>query len=450
MTSMISSWARSLGLAVLLGAPAAEAAPRSLSQEQAVDVALERHPALEAATRAIEVAEARESQTESAWLPRVKAEASYLLMGPVQSLTIDTGLTPPGSTAPIVISREMGSLHNAGFGASVAWRALDFGNRLVRTEAAAALVRAEQAQGEQQRAEIAYAVRAAYLAARFFQEMEATTGRSLEVAKQTERNATLQRSAGLGSDLEVARAKMRAAELDAQHTRAGQERARAEATLRLLLGLGPDAPVALSDDLRRLGMAPLPPRGPSSDSPTQQRLGALAEAAELESERLFWEWWPTIDVVGSVKYQYPKNYFENDAWGGVYSAGAVWTWNVFDGDLVRRQRAEADARAAQLRAQARAADEDAERKLAEARAQQRTAEAAAASAQRTREAAQTYLRAAEASRAAGAGTDLEIDEARDSVDQAELGELKAYFEAALAHASLLLAQGKAKASEQVR
>ena len=431
--------------ATTLVASTARAAPLTLSQEQAVERTLERHPAIEAAARAVDVADARQSEVESAWLPRLKADASYMLIGPLQELTIDTGITPPGQTAPISIQKELGSIHNASVGVTLTWRALDFGVRIVQAQAAEALARAERAQGEAQKAEIAYAVRAAYLGARFFQEMEAVTSGSLTVAEAELRDRTLQRKAGIGSDLDVARIEMRAAELRAQQTRAHQERARAITTLRLLIGADPRTELVLSDDLRKLGTSPVPPVGPTDDSPARQRIAALAEAAELDSDRLWWQYWPTIDLVGNVKYQYPKNYFETDVGGPAYSAGAVWSWNIFDGDLIRRQRVEAEAKAAQLRAQDRAVGEDIERKQAEAEAQVRTAEAATESAASTKAAAETYLRAAKAGLEAGSGTALEVRQASDSVDQAELTALRAYFDAALARAAALLAQGKARA-----
>jgi outer membrane protein TolC len=433
-----------------LGAPGAWAGPLALSQEQAVARALERHPAIEAAARAVDVADARQSEVEAAWLPRLKAEASYMLVGPLQELTIDTGIQPPGSPAPISIQKELGSLHNASGGATLAWRALDFGVRIVQAQAAEALARAERAQGEAQKAEIAYAVRAAYLGARFFHEMESVTSRSLAVAEDELRDRTLQRKAGIGSDLDLARIEMRVAELRAQQTRARQERGRLLTALRLLVGAEPRAELTLSDDLRRLGTASVPGARSTADSPARQRMAALAEAADLEGDRLWWQYWPTVDLVGTVKYQYPKNYFETDTGGMAYSAGAVWSWTIFDGDLIRRQRVGAEAKAAQLRAQDRAIDQDIQRKQAEADAQVATAEAASESAARTKAAAETYLRAAKASLDAGSGTALEVRQATDAVDQAELAALKAYFDAALARAAALLAQGRALAKEEAR
>ena len=148
-------------------------------------------------------------------------------------------------------------------------------------------------------------------------------------------------------------------------------------------------------------------------------------------------------MVGNVRYQYPKNYFEIEG-GLFYMAGIRLTWNVFDGDLLRRQRAELRAKVRQVKSLRQAADEDVRRKLADAAAKRRIAAASAAAARRTRRAAQVYLKAARVSRKAGTGTALEVRKAEEKRDQAQLAEVKAWFESALAWAEQLRAQGVAR------
>ncbi|MBI4701712.1 MAG: TolC family protein [Deltaproteobacteria bacterium] len=436
-------------IAAVLSAPPAEAAV-TLGQEQAVAMGLGRHPAVRAAGHGIEAARARTSQTHTAWLPRVKVEGSYMAIGPVQDMVIDTGIAPPPpfGGAPIIIEKEIGSLHNAAVGVSAAWRAFEAGATAVRTEAAEALERAAEADAEQQRVQIAYAVRAAYLAARFFQELDTTTGASLALARAELREEEARRAAGLGSDLDLARVRMRAAELEARAGQASQERARAQTTLRLLLGLEPGAELRLSDDLKTLAGAPLGPAPRTDAHPLRRTVAALEQAAERDRSLKWRAYWPTLDVVGAVKYQYPKNYFETDQAGPTYSAGAVLTWIAFDGDLLRRQIAESDAKLAELYAKEQAADEEIRRQLADAEAQIRTSETAASAAERTLEAAQIYERAARAALGAGAGTALELRKATDGVDQARLAWLKACFDGALARAAYLRAGGRARIEEE--
>lgn len=73
---------------------------------------------------------------------------------------------------------------------------------------------------------------------------------------QTElKNEEIKRKAGIGNDLDLARAQMRVAKLEAQLGRATEEKKRFHATLRLLLNLKPTAQLTLTDDLKTLGTA---------------------------------------------------------------------------------------------------------------------------------------------------------------------------------------------------
>lgn len=420
-----------------------------LSQRKAVGRALGRHPAIRAVRKAVQAATARVEQTRTAWYPRIKLEASYMLIGPVQKLSVDTGFTIPGEDQPVTIEQEMGSLHNAGAGVSVAWRAYDFGARSVRTDAANALKKAVRAQTQTQRSSIAHAVRMAYLAARFFKEVEKSTRGSLTVAQADRKQKQKLHTAGVGNKLDVARVDMRIAELSSRLAQAVQQRNKALTTLRILLGFPADTQLVLTDGLQQLGTTAVPQNG-RTPHPLRQRLEALHTAAELEHKRLGRTYWPTLDLVGSFKYQYPKNYFESDIWGMQYTAGVVLTWKVFDGDLRRRQRNESEAKIAELAAKREAVDEEIQRKLAAARAKVKIADAGVTAAQKRIRAAKVYLAAARAARKGGTGTGLEVKKARDSLDQAQLSLIKAYFDGAAARAEILHVLGRAKDEKNAR
>jgi len=431
---------------LLAGMPrGAEAQARSsahaLSQDQAVRRAVGRHPAVDASKMASRAAKARVSMAKTGWLPRVKLEGGYMLMGPVQQmrLAVDPGI--PG-VDPIVMENDLGSLHNANVGLTVAWRAFDFGARDVRTAAARALVAASKAETAERAAQIAYATRAAYLAVLFFQEMAGVNARSLKLALAERREHQIRKKAGVGNDLDIARSDIRVAELKSNLARSKQESGRALVTLRILLGLKPGESLRLTDNLKQLGSTPVTSRAKPRLHPSRLRLRALQKASRLEVRRLGRNWWPTIDLVGQVKYQYPKNYFESDTAGLFYSVGVKLSWNIFDGDLIRRQRRQARFKESQVKALARATGEEISRKLSDAGAKVRIAASSAKSARLMLAAAHVYLKAARISKKAGMTTALEVRKAEEKVDQASLGEIKAYFDGALARAAHLLAQGK--------
>jgi len=425
---------------LLLALPASASAQTvSLSQEQAVERAVARHPLIRASDFGARAAEARVKQARTGWLPRIQIQGGYQLVGPQQRLNItqNVDILP----APITISRDIGSLHNAAVGVTVAWRAYDFGARDVLASQAKAAAAAARAEGRERAAQVAYAVRASYLAALFFQEMQAVTQRSLQVAQKEQREERVKKQAGVGNDLDLARIDSRVAELSARVTRARQERQRALTTLRILLGLKPGTRLRLTDSLQRLATAPASPAPDAKRHPTRVRLDALRQAARLELKRQWRSYWPTLDVVGSFKYQYPKNYFETDKGGIAYTAGVMLTWNVFDGDLLRRQRAESRAKIRQVKSLQKANDEDIQRKLADAAAQVHIADASAVAARKMRRAARVYVKAARVSKRAGTGTALEVRKAEEALDNAQLAEVKAWFDGALARANRLQAEG---------
>lgn len=413
----------------------------AVSQEGAVRRAVARSPVVRAARHGASAARARVRQARTAWLPRVKLQGGYQLIGPVSQLSIVQQVDP--MPEPISITRDIGSLHNASVGLSVAWRAYDFGARDVLAKAAEAQAAAARAEGAERAAQVAYATRASYLATLFFEEMARVTRRSLQTARAEQRNERIKKKAGVGNDLDLARIQSRVADLEARLTRARQERARALTTLRILLGLPAGATLQLTDSLERLALAP-PGKGEggSAKHPSLIRLGALRRAARLQLKRQFWSYFPTLDVVGQVKYQYPKNFFETDKAGFAYMAGVLLTWNVFDGDLLRRQRAESRARIRQVESLQRATREEVTRKSADARAKVRIAQASAASARKMVSAADVYVRAARTARAAGTGTALEVRKAADALDGARLALAKAWFDSGLARAEQLLAEGR--------
>jgi len=432
-----------LAAAILALAGQVAAQSTSLSQEQAVTMATQGHPAVEAAAHQVRAAQARTSQTRTAWIPRVKAEAGYMLVAPVQEMVLEQQVELPAPLGPqtLSMSREIGSLHNFSAGVSAGWRVFEMGARLARTDAAEALERAAQAEAEEQAVQIAYAVRSAYQAARFAEEVEAVTRSSLDVAQTELKNEEIKRKAGIGNDLDLARVQMRVAKLEAQLSRATEEMNRFHTTLRLLLGLKPAAQLVLTDDLKTLGTAS--PGGPlrPEQHPAKKKIAAQAAAVEHEHERLWRTYWPTIDIMGTAKYQYPKSAFDNEEGGMIYTAGAMLTWTVFDGDLIRRKRNETEAKLAAVRAGGRAVDIEIARKRNDAEAQMRSAASDVEAADRTLEAAEVYHRAAEASLDAGTGTALEVSQAAEKMDQARLGMLKAYLDSARGRAAYLQAVG---------
>ncbi len=410
----------------------------AVSMEQAVERVLVRHPALAAGRDAVDAAVARTSQTNTVWLPRIALQAGYQFTGPVPSLKIDTGLTPPGATSPLVVEKTLGSHHHASAVLKVAWLAWDFG-RLARADAAEAMEDAARADVLVREVELAAGVRQAYLAARFFAELEASTAASLALARDQAGNIGTALEAGLGRKVDVAAADARVAELEARLVEAQQSRARALGSLRILLGLPATAALSLTDDLASVASTPTP-TGPA----THPQLHAVDErlrALDASDESMALNFWPRLDVVASVGVQFPEHFATDRGLGIPYLLGVNLTWDLFDRLLNNRQRDELGAQRAQAMHLRAAAAEELATAALDAATATRSAAASLAAARRRVEAAQVWLDAARGARDAGAGTVWDVRGAEEAVDQARLGELSARFEAARARVAALQAAG---------
>ncbi|MCB9524523.1 MAG: TolC family protein [Myxococcales bacterium] len=408
-----------------------------LTVDEAVARALARHPATAAAQHGVAAAEARADRVGSAWLPRVSAVGQAVIRGPIPTLTIDTGLTPPGASAPLAIEREIGQRYTASGTLEVAWRALDFGERAAMADAAEAGVAASRADAAARAVELGWAVRQSYAAAAFFQDVVRVSVQAAQTAQKDVADAQARVAAGLGAPVDVAAAQSRLAERQAQLADGQAGVAQAHATLRLLLGLPADAPLTLDDGLEALAAAAPGTPGAAPDA-LKARAGAAAKAAEAQAvDRSFW---PTLDLMGSAGVADPRTFVETEP-GFTWQAGARLTWPLFDGDQRRRHLRQLEAEAQALRAAADAADEGAARARAEADTRTAAAQAQLHTAQARVDAAQTWLTAAQAARDAGAATALDLERARDRLDGARVAVARARFDAARAQADRLKADG---------
>ncbi len=416
-----------------------------LGLEQAAARAVAHSPAVAASADAKRAATARVSQARSAWLPRLRILGSYHFIQPVPELSVDTGITPPGQSKSLSFTNDVGTAQAASITAQLAWRALDFGARSSRVDAASLDSQAAQDDQASRAVDIAWAARRAYLTASFFDATAQVTDASLATARAALQRAHNARKAGLANDVDVARAQTRVAELQRRKTEALQRKAQAIDSLRVLLGLDDDAPVTLRDSLQDSTMSLAV--ADRTQTPEIEALEARRKAVAARVDMVRSGWFPTVDLVVQGSYGYPRTFIETVA-GFSGSAGVQLTWDVFDGGRRSAQIDELQARAAQLADARRAKADEAHSRRREARAGLRIARSSLAAATAQLDAAQIYLRSAHASRQAGLATRLDVRQAEQAVDQARLAQVRARLDAALAHADLLRAEGISVRSNQ--
>ncbi|MEZ4473471.1 MAG: TolC family protein [bacterium] len=425
---------RTTSLPILLALVGAAQAEPALTESAAVEQALARHPALAAASRQVDAAAAGVDRVGSAWLPRLEAVGKVVAQGPTPTLHIDTGLTPPGAPAPLSIEREIGQTVVASVGLEAGWRALDFGARSARAEAAEAGVDVARADARDRAATVAWAVRQSHAAAVFFADVVQTTEGALGIARAGLEDARAAREAGLAASVDVAAVQSRVADLEGRAADARAHLAQAQAALRTQLGLAPGTPLLLEAAEVSLPVA-------SADAPPAvARLQAAAAAKAHERTSVERGFWPTLDLFASGAYADPRTFVETEA-GLTWQVGARATWPIFDGDQRRRQARQIDAEEAAARAGAEAAAEQAALARADAAARLEAAAAAAEAARRRIRAAEVYVTAAKAGEEAGAARHRDVQEAEERLDAARLALAQSHFDAARARADWLLADG---------
>ncbi len=415
-------------LAALAAAP--------LTMQAAVEEALDSAPELSAAAHRRAAAEASIDKADSAYLPRVSVQAQYVARSPKNQLPIELppipGLEPVG---------DIDDVHHFNADLVLGYRLFDL-TRGGRADAAESSAQAARADTEAARAELAYGVRATFLAALYARDVEAIANASLQVARADERRIAMRAEAGVESEVALAQARVRVADLEAQLTRAKNERARYTRQLAILLGR--EAAPELTGDLAALaGAVEIPgvEANPRLAKVRHQREAALS-MAKSSSRGLF----PTIDLFATVGLSYPRAL--QLELGPVYTAGVKLEWLAFDGAMRSAQTRELEENAAALEAMSTATRRQLERRLAEVEAKDATARADLESARRTLDETQIYLRVAKTAVAAGTGTELDVYTAELGVDRAKVAMKKAELELALACAERLFVHGVAIGSQQ--
>lgn len=403
-----------------------------LDIDAAVEAALARAPALKAAAAQEAKAAAQAEVARSAYLPRVDFDAAYLARSPKNALPIE--LPPIPGLEPI---GDVDDVHHVQVGLSAGMRVFDL-SRGYRVDAADAALDAEKAQTLARTADLAYAVRATFLAALYAREVRDVAAASLKVAQEDQKRVELRVQAGVASEVALAQARVRAASLDAQRRRAESELSRARARLSSLLAQDPLPP--LEGDLEALGASGVGEAAELSGHPELRRLAALEAASTAMAKGRSRTLVPTLSVMGSATLMYPRNLVLE--FGPVYQAGVSLAWPIFDGFAREREVDLHEAQAAALARLSEAKREELSRALIDVRAQERTAEAELESAETTLDQTQVYLRVAKAALQSGAGTELDVHTAELGLDQAKMAKKKALFDRARLHAEALRILGR--------
>jgi outer membrane protein TolC len=412
--------------------------------EQAVSLALKRSPEVHAAQHQQQAQQARVDQAQSAYLPRLTLGVSYLAWWPKNELPLDLSFLgdfmqrlapqlPPLPPPPIA---DIDDIHHLQAGLEAGYRLFDlprrFRYRASQLQAVAASTGVEHA-----RVALAFQVRATFLAALFSRDVKAITADSLQLARAHEKQAQLQHEVGTGSQVALAQARVRVAQLNAQLLFTQSEFERYRQQLVSQLGLKTLPP--LQGHLAHLSRCEADKS--LSRSPLLRQLRLSREAAELARRATTHSFWPTLDLFAKGELEYP--HAMKTEWGPRIQGGVRLNWSLFDGGLRGALEDESQAQVDHLAAMSQATQERLRRQLIDLGAKGRTATASLASAKEILAQNEIYLRVAKTALSAGTGTHLEVHQAELALDQTRVDVQKSMLELALVCAETLMVRGLA-------
>lgn len=417
--------------ASLLAADAAGTAgqtPRPLSPTDAVEAALESHPAVGAATARVSAAEEAGDAARAAWLPGAALSASLtrfeepMIVAPFHSLDFSS---PPRFDRSLVQSRL-----------GMQYTLFDGGARSARIRAADAVHEATGFALEGTEMQIVEETLGAYVGVLTAQAVLDASEAQVTALEEEHARASRELAAGTTAELEVLRAAASLQEARAEEATARARLGLAERALARLMGVDPV--LVSADALADVGVG-APPSGVDGEASPQVLeasravVAARARLAEERGGRL-----PSVEAgAGLLDYGTltGEHVFE-------WQAGVQVSWPLFTGGArsaaVRRAAAEVVAAESQLEAArlgvAQAVDA-ARTAVVEAEGR---AEALELAVTQWEEVARIEALALDA----GSGVQRDLLRAQAGLFQARAGHATARYDAVVAHARLARAEGR--------
>ncbi|MBK6846252.1 MAG: TolC family protein [Proteobacteria bacterium] len=412
---------------------------RMLTLQQALQLALERHPDLAQAQAQAQAAAARADQARAPLLPQLSGNASY------QRTTGNFALRPgvvPGDLRGAG-GNSLATFNFFNFGLSASQLVWDFRQTSDRWQAARANAQAAALATRTTRQQLSLALRAAFFAARAQRALVQVAREQLTNQQRHLRQVEGFVEVGTRPPIDRAQARSEVAQARLQLIEAENAYAVAKAQLKQAMGLEDERDFEVADET-------LPPVGGEERALAElldEALGRRPELAGLEQERRSAElsgraargrYWPALTV--STSLTDAGTQLDALAWN--WNAQAGVSWPLYEGGLVPAQRREAQASVAALSAQRTALRQQVRVALEQARLGVRAAKASLEAAREALEFAQQRLGLAEGRYETGAGSILELGDAQVALTQAASQVVQADHALALARAQLLQALGR--------
>jgi outer membrane protein len=390
----------------------------SLTVEQVVQLVLASHPAVQQATAGVAAAEARVTESRSAYYPALAAGGSAMRTAPVPSLSVPNigtfSLTPRVTYAT---------------GLQVHQTVLDFGRR----SAAVALAQARGASAAGTvtlvQSDLAFRAIDAFYAVLFLRQSLDVQNEEIDALQQHLTVSRARASSGAVTDFDVLTTEVRVATAQSQRIDIANQLEQGEIDLRELLGLPAGqglplqgsfalTPVRLAEDsLARLALTQRPEmqlaRDAEASAAVARRLAGLGQRPSLG-----------VDVQAGFRNGFEPNL---DRIEGNWNAGVSVQVPLFDGGRTRGQADEAEANVTAAQEHTRDVTRRVMTDVQQALANLRASRDKLATSELQVEQADTALSLAETRYRAGVITNLEVLDAQTALAQARLLRLRTQY-----------------------
>lgn len=406
-------------------------AGRVLTLDEALAIALETQPQIQARLADYSAARFRVDQAFAPLLPQLTgswtgARRQNVVGSPATAVGGSVARTRTFYTDP---TRATVSLSQLLF---------DFGKNFAATDVAKKNAEVSLEDVELQRQLITQAVKESYTNINFAQRLIRVNQQALERAELNLRSARGFFEVGTRPKSDVTRAEVDVANARVDVIRARNAERVARVALNTAMGIPADTPTQVQDNLTHT---------PVTLERPQLLAEALRQRPEYRQARL------RVDAADASVRQTFRNFFPDITGGGFYGAdradmNEIWelnvalSWSLFDGGgrIARHREAKAALEAAQARV--KAAELDISREVEQAQLTLNETEERIQAAQKAVESAQENFRLAQGRFDAGVGTILELTDAQLALTQAQNTEAQALADFRIALARLERALGR--------
>jgi outer membrane protein len=416
-----------------------EGASVTLTVDQAIARALANQPLIQQAQAAVEAARARVGQANSAYFPRIGANASYARVEPDQSIAF------PGlgnfSLIPVnVLDFDIG-LNQVVY---------QFGRRGIQVKLAESGLSAAQIGVEQIKTSLAFQAAQGFYTVLFLKDQLAELDREVQNLQQHLEDTRVKEQAGAATRYDELSTEVRVSTLRSQRIEAESTSNKQVIGLKQLLGIDESASLDLKGDFTA-GQDPLESEQTLISSamahrPEVRQAAEAERAAELSRRLATIGALPTITAHGSVGYKngiLTSQNLDINALQFNWAAGVQVNVPIFDGFLIAKQGEEADKKLQAARENSLAVRRTVTTQVLQAMQDVEAGHKQAESADTQQKEAQEMVEVVKLQYDLGMLSNLEYLDAQAAFERTQLGSLQAHYREVLNQYALKQATGAA-------